>query len=226
LFSDPACQHPAVVVFDGAPVPAFAELATADGCTSHHAVGAERSGPVYRRQPGGCQAIAVDPDAAVYDAAAPLGLVELERVVEQEPERRLQRILLAGEGLRLPDRRLHDTATREDCHAMLVDGVTRCMPEALALVDTFHASPICDLVVPVTQLPQPTCRRPQFARQLVEGSFGELRAIGDPVADILYVSLLGSSCSPYFPSPGTMVHSLGPPLEVTLFVGGLLFGER
>lgn len=223
-FADPACSEP-VVVATAPPALPVALVTDADGCPRHYRVGGERPGPVFVLNNGNCFAHTPEQGQRIYEVVELEALAELDRAVEQEPWRRLQRIILTAGAVRIADDRMHDTATGADCRPVDVDGALRCMPEVIATATTtLFGSSSCALPAPVALLPQPTCRPARFARD-PEGAAGALQLVGDPRPTAPYQFVFGQ-CGPYIPLAGEVVHDLGPLLAPTLFVRAVLFGDR
>lgn len=223
-FTDASCVEPAVAVDAAAPAPRVAQLADAAGCPTYHAVGAPVAAALYRRDGDACRPAPVTPAVAAFAVGAPLELPTLTRTVEALPDRRLQRIVLAGDGLRFYDDRLVDTALGGDCvRRVFDDEITRCVPAALApTLRLFTAT--CIVAVAIAELPARACERPAFAAGTSATGFA-VRAIGDPVTEPLF-HWVADRCQPYVASPGTALYRLGPPIDATAFPGALLYGER
>ena len=224
-FTDASCRDPALRVLATEPAPMLAYTVDGAGCSRYLRVGAERA-TIYGLFDGQCVPRQAEPDWTAYATDGEVPLVELARTLEPTPGRRLQPIVLASGDLRFHDALMHDTAIAEDCRPTAAGAVTRCVPEVLALAMTRYTSASCQVAVPVVELPQPTCRSARFARTSTGSSLGELRLIGDPVPERLYDAVGVGFCTPYFVPAGRFAHGLGPPLDPTLFVGAILFGER
>lgn len=223
-FADPACRQP-VVVATAPPSSPLVEVTDDAGCSRYHRVGGERSGPVFVLNNGNCFAHAPEPGERFFDVVEPVALAELDRTVEQEPWRRLQRIVLSAGAIRVADDRMFDTATGADCRPVEVDGALRCMPEVIAAATTsLFGSSSCALPAPVALLPQPTCGPARFARDPAAVA-GALQLVGDPRPTAPYQFVFGQ-CAPYTPPADQVVHDLGPVLAPTLFVHAVRFGDR
>lgn len=224
-FGDSACTRPVALVDLAAPAPAVVEVVDASGCPTYHRVVGSEPGPFYRRDGNLCRPSPVDPRSVGLATGPALELPALVREVESEPRRRLQRVVIDDGALRFADQRLFGLATGADCEAEDLAGTLRCLPATLAQASTLYGSPSCAVARPVVRLPQALCGQPAFARTAPESPLIGLHAIGDPVTDTLYQAFPGG-CSPFAPPVGSLTHDAGPPLDATLFVGGLLFGER
>lgn len=227
LFHDPGCTAPVVAMFEvipPQPVPAIAAVIEPSGCTTYRAVGAEVIAPVYRRAGDVCVPAAVSPGQRLYDASLPVDIATLDRSVDAAPGRRLQRVVLDDGVTRFLDDRLFDTALHADCKRVFVGDEFRCLPASLAPTITLFA-PGCGVPVPVVELPAHACEPPRFALTAAIDGTLEVRAIGDPQVEPLYVPSFGA-CVPYTATPGTIVHALGPPIDPTAFVGATYYGER
>ncbi|HVV87255.1 MAG TPA: hypothetical protein VHE35_29645, partial [Kofleriaceae bacterium] len=221
-YSDAACTKP-VYLAAAPPADGVLELTDAGGCQAAYRIGDELTGPVFSLEPGGCFAGTTNGER-VFDASTPAELAVLDRTVEDEPRRRLQRIVLSAGGLRVADDRMFDSASGVDCRPTDVDGVTRCLPETVAATSTeLFGAESCAAAVPVALLPQPTCRPARFAHA-PGAPTAALQLIGDPRAAGLYF-LLGT-CRPFAAPAGQAVYDLGPAVAPTLFVRAVQFGAR
>lgn len=223
-FRDPACAEPVVVVSEEAPVPAIARLVEPAGCARYHAVGAELSTSLYRRDGETCRPATVAPPSRVFAVDAALELPALERTVETLGDRRLQRIIVDDGAVRVFDQRLFDTAMRADCRRhRFDDDVTRCIPATVATALRLF-TPTCVVAVDVAELPVRACERPEFAATTAAAGL-QLHAIGAPVVGPLH-HWSGGQCRPYAVADGFELHALGPALDPTAFMAALYFGER
>ena len=222
-FADASCVEPALAAPVETPPPRVARLEDAAGCPTYRAVGAPLTTPLYRRDGDACRSVQV-PATMAFAVGAPLELPTLTRTVETLPGRRLQRIVLAGDGLRFYDDRLVDTALGGDCvRRPFADDVTRCVPAVLAPTLRLFAA-TCVVPIAVAELPARACQRPTFAADTTATGF-EVRAIGDPVTEPLF-RWVADRCQPYAATPGAALYRLGPPVDATAFPGALLYGER
>lgn len=217
-FLDPACTAPAIAVAGVAP--AIARVIEPSGCASYHPLAGEVAAPVYRRDGDTCVAAAA-PDGRLFALDAALALPELERSLEDVPDRRLRRVILAHGGLRLFDDRLFDTATGADCRPRTLRDAIRCLP-ATAVAATTLFTDGCMVAVRVAELPRRTCEPIGYAT--TNRPF-QLRAIGDVVAAPMF-RFDGATCQAYAGSSGTQLRALGPPLDLTTFPSAIYFGER
>ena len=216
LFTDPA--------LDDAKVRAAMSRLLADcqsaGISDLHLSAQARA---FVRQHGQIHYITEKPLPADIAEAANLAL--LDRTVEDEPWRRLQRITLTAGGVRLADDRMRDTGLREDCRPVEVGGVLRCLPEVVATSTTaMFGSESCLVPADVAIFPQPTCRRARFARG-ADAEAGALQLVGAPRTADLFDLLFGR-CQVRTPVAGQAIHDLGPVIDPSLFVGAVLFGDR
>ena len=224
-YADPACTEPVLVV-TARPAVEVVETVGDDGCPIYHRLGPQLPDVdlVFSGSNGGCASRPVALNEQVYATGGLADLAELERTVDDEPWRRLQRVVVTAGELRADDDRLYDTATRLDCRPVEVDGVSRCLPEAVATTSTgLFASPSCTVPTSVVELPQPLCGAPRFARA-AGAPPGALQLVGDPRTATTYTLFLG--CDPYPVPPGAILHDVGPVLDPELFVGAVLFGDR
>jgi hypothetical protein len=224
VFRDSSCDEPAILVDVRNLVPAIAAVADSAGCTSYHRVGGEVSDALYRRDGVTCVATVRSPTQRVFAVDAPIELPLLGRTLEEVPGRRLQRMILSEGDLRFADDLLFDTAIRAECQRRVVDGVTRCIPAAIATATTLFTAG-CVIEVRVAELPQRTCERPAFALATADDGMIDIHAIGDPVSGTLFESVDGG-CQPYIGAPGAVLRALGPQLDPRTFVGAQYFGER
>lgn len=224
-YRDPACRAALVAVPLDAPAPRLAEVVEASGCAGYRTVAGEVPlAPLYRREGTACVQAAPPPETRMFATVAePLSLAPVARVMEDAPDRRLQRFLLEVGGLTVFDDRLYDTGTRAECRARRVGETPRCLPSALAPVRALFA-PGCAIELPIAEVPQPACEPVAFAVAGIEGGL-ELRAIGDRPAGALFRRENGV-CVPYPDAAETQLRSLGPLLDPESFVGAIYFGGR
>ena len=220
-FADPACEVPALGVFFTQPAPTIAETTAPNGCAAYNAVG-DGVPMLYLRTGASCQA--AGPQLRGYALGAPIALAPIERTVVEDRAHRLQQIVISAGSERLLDDRLHDTATRLDCHRQTFDDAVRCVPDVTIQVTTLYAQG-CMLPVPVAELPAQSCLPIGFATSYSTEGVLELRAIGERLAAPLY-SLVTGTCAPYVPLEGRVVRTVGPPIPTETFVGGHAAGER
>ena len=216
-YGDAACRDP-VVAAAGSTV---ASLVEPSGCTTYHAVGAEVRPPVYRRDGGACAPVDVPADTRLSAVDRAIELPVLGRSLELAAGRRLQRIVLDLGGLRVLDDRLFDTAIGADCTPRSMRGSFRCIPANVTTTTSVFAAG-CTTPILVAEVASPACERPAYA--IVARPF-QIRAIGEVVPDVVF-RLDGDTCVPYSGSPGTELRALGPPIDPTMFVSGIYFGER
>lgn len=222
-FRDPACSQPVVAVHAEAPVPVLARMDGPSGCTDYYAVGEAVATTLYQRQGDTCMAQVLVPPPQAFAIGEPLELVTFARTLEPG-DGRLQRVVLDDGELQIFDDVLFDRATRADCRRYrFEDGVTRCIPTALASSFQLY-TPTCAVPVEVAELPPRSCQRPAFAATTTAGGL-QLRAIGDRAGEPLHTWNFGP-CRPYVADPGQTVHLLGPPIDPTAFAGALYYGER
>jgi hypothetical protein len=218
-FSDPACRDP-VVAAGAAAVPTIARIVEPSGCARYARVGRELSPPVFRRDGDACTAVVAPLEGRLFSVDTAIDLPVLERTRERIADRRLQRVVLAHDGLRFLDERLFDTATGADCTARAVRDGFRCLPATVPSIGLFLDG--CTAPVRVAELPQRMCEPIAFAT--TNRPFA-LYDIGDPPASPLFRRDPGG-CRPYTGPAGTELHALGPQLDLTTFVFGIYFGER
>lgn len=218
-FGDPACLEPVVAVGATAS-PAIARLVEPSGCASYHRLGPELSVPLYTRTGETCTPVATPVDGRLFSVAAPIELAALGRSLEAVPGRRLQRIILDHDGLRLLDDRLFDTAIGADCGRRTLRDAVRCLPTTIASTTLFLEG--CAEQVRVAEVPQRTCTPLAYA---TSNRPFQIRPIGDLAATALF-RLDGDVCQPYTGAPGTELRALGPPLDLTTFESAIYFGER
>jgi hypothetical protein len=217
-FSDPGCSVPAIAV--GATVPAIASVIEGAGCARYYRVGHELSLPVYRRDGAACSPVVAPIDGRVFSVDAPLELPALSRSPEAVRGRRLQRVILDHDGLRFLDDRLLDTTTGVPCTPRAQRDDIRCLPNTIASIGLLTEG--CLMVVRVAEVPQRMCEPVAFAT--TNRPF-QLHALTDPPAAPLF-RRDADACPPYTAPAGSELHGLGPPLDLTTFVGGIYFGER
>jgi hypothetical protein len=216
-FSDPACSVPAIAV--GATVPAIASVVEPSGCARYYRVGHELSPPVYRRDGAACTAVAAL-DGRVFSVDAPLELPALVRSPEAVGGRRLQRVVLGHDDLRFLDDRLLDTQTGVPCSPRTLRDDIRCLPTSVVSIGLFTDA--CTTAVRVAELPRRMCEPIAFAT--TNRPF-QLHDLTDPPPGPLF-RRDADACRPYTAPEGTEPRGLGPPLDLTTFVGGVYFGER
>jgi hypothetical protein len=217
-FSDPGCSVPAIAV--GATVPAIASVIEPSGCAHYHRVGHELSLPVYQREGAACTAVVAPIDGRVFSVDAPLELPALARSPEAVRGRRLQRVILDHDGLRFLDDRLLDTAAGVPCSPRTQRDDIRCLPTSVASIGLFSDG--CTTAIRAAELPQPMCEPVAYAT--TNRPF-QLHDLTDPPPGPLF-RRDAMGCRPYTTPAGTELRGLGPPLELTDFVGGVYFGER
>jgi len=219
-FADPACTMPVVI---GDAPPAIVEVSDDAGCTAYRRNAGEIAPQAYMRSGASCVPANLGSGDHVYAVGDPIELPVLTRTLDGPPGRRLQQVILDDGALHFYDDRLFDTATRADCRRMQVGDVTRCLPAALATASSLFTAG-CAVPVAVTDLPRRLCERPAFAAANSEVGL-EVRAIGDPIANPLFVRS-GGQCLPFSAGSDNEVRTVGPPLDPTTFEGAIEFGER
>lgn len=223
LFSDPLCTAGVVIAAPLSPPPETAVRFEDSGCMTYYAVGAPYTGPLYEAHGDFCGPVS-RPGLQIFELGAALDLPILERTVEDEPSRRLQRVTLGDGDFTVLDDRLYDTAIRADCRREVIGYTARCLPEATTPALTRFKSG-CTLETQIAELPRRTCApAPAFAAAGTEEGT-ELRAIGGPLTTPVF-TLAQGFCSPYTPSDDYVAHSLGPPLGPDAFARGVRYGER
>lgn len=223
VFHDRVCEEFAITVSDAVAVPTLARVADPSGCARFHAVGAELSGPVFRREGEMCIRMVAVPGRRVFALAAELDLPVLGRTIEDVSRRRLQRIVLGEGDLRFVADRLYDTATRADCQRRTIGDAVRCLPAVVADASVLFTSS-CAVEVQVAEIPQRTCEPIGFAVATTADGMA-IHAIGDRAATALY-QFTGGTCQPYAGAPGNVVRMLGPPIAPETFSRAVSYGER
>lgn len=223
LFGDPACEDPVIIISEAVAVPTLARVADPGGCARYHAVGAEQTGPLYRRDGGACTRVAPIPPSRAFAVSGEIELPVLERAIEDVPARRLQRIVLHAGDLRFIDERLHDTATRADCQRQSLGETVRCLPAVLASASMLFTRS-CAVEVPIAEIPQATCERIGFAIANTDVGVA-IHAVGDRQSDPLF-ALTGGGCQPYAGAPGNELRTLGPAIALETFSSAVSYGER
>jgi hypothetical protein len=221
-FRDPACREPMVAVGASA-VPAIARLTEPSGCASYRRVGGEVSPPVYRRDGDACTAVDAPAGGRLFAVEAPLALAALDRSIEAVSGRRLQHIASSRDGVRFVDDRLLDTAIGAECRPRTLRDTIRCIPVGIVAATPLFLGDGCTMQVRVAEVPHAACEPPAYAT--TSRPF-QLRTIAADPAPLPLFRLDGDVCKPYSAAPGTDVHALGPPLDLTTFPSGIYFGER
>lgn len=224
LFTDAQCTSAAVVTSELGAAPDTVARLDASGCTSYYAVGAPYAGQLYEARGDFCAPVA-RPGLRAYEVGPLLDLPILERTVEDEPSRRLQRVTLGDGDFRVLDDRLYDSAIRADCQREVVAHTARCLPVAIAPVITrFKAG--CTIETQFVELPRVSCApAPAFAALGTdEGS--EMHAVGGDLTAPVFTFLPGGFCGPYTTPSDYTAHALGPALGPDAFARGVRYGER
>lgn len=225
-FRDPDCRQPVLRVPRNQDVPRLMSVLDAVGCPRFHDLGPAVEAPLYHRVNGTCVRADDPVEEHVFGLGAPLVLAQLERTIEEAPERRLQHVTLSLVGdLSFLGDRLFDSATRDECETITVGDVSWCVPTARVQAQTLFATG-CTLPVRVVEVPEQSCRPIAFAADTsFDGATIEVFAIGDPVTTPLY-RFNGLGCVAYTPAPGNQLRSLGQPLPTDAFLRAVKFGER
>jgi hypothetical protein len=232
LFRDPACDQPVVAA---AAAPPVARLVEPSGCASYHSVGAELSPPVYRETGGACGPADAPPGGRMFAVGPAIELPALGRTLEDAPGRRLRRVLLdlgpdatsdpgtdpAAARLRVFDDRLFDTVLGADCRPRSIRGAIRCLPVAITTATVVFTAG-CTTPVLVAEVPQHACEPPAYAT--TNRPF-QVRPVGDLAPGPLF-RLDGTTCTPYAGAPGNELRALGAPIDPTIFLGAIYYGER
>jgi hypothetical protein len=224
LFRDPDCHQAVVPV--AAAVPAIARVVGPSGCATYHRVGSELpaspvAAPVYRRVGGACASVTTPVEGSLHAVDTAIELPTLARSHEDASARRLRRVVLEHDGLRLFDDRLFDSATDDDCRPRnLRDGV-RCLPTTIASIGLFTDAG-CTTALRFAEVPQRSCERLAYATQ--NRPF-QVREIGELVTTPLF-HFDDLTCQPYTSPPGTELRSLGASLDLAGYPGGQYFSER
>ena len=222
LYGDATCATPVVAVDAGATAPAVAARLDPTGCTTYHAVGAPYTGALYEARGETCARVASG-GLQGYEVGAQLDLPILERTVEDDPRRRLQRVTLGDGDFIVLDDRLYDSAMRADCKREVVAHTARCLPETMApLLWRFQRGCLLDMLV--AEVPRVSCAPVVIAaRPTEEGS--ELHLIGAPVTAPVFDASTGI-CRAYTAPAGHTLNAVGPALGADAFVRGVRYGER
>jgi hypothetical protein len=220
FFADPGCAEPVAAVAQTPTAPAIATMVEPSGCASYRRVGRPVSPPIYRRDGSVCIPVAAPAGSALFAVADPIELPVLGRSLENAAGHRLQHIVLAHDELRFFDPRLLDTATGVECGPRTIRSTIRCLPANLPALVLFAAG--CTMPVPVAEVPQRACSPFAFA---TTGRPFQIRSIEAPVSGGMF-RLDNGACTPYAPAAGMELHALGPPVDLTTFLGGVYFSER
>jgi hypothetical protein len=232
LFRDPACDQPVVAAATAPPV---ARLVEPSGCASYHSVGAELSPPVYRETGSACSPADAPPGGRMFAVGPAIDLPALGRTLEDAPGRRLRRVVLdlgpdpspapgidpAAARLRVFDDRLFDTVLGADCRPRTLRGAIRCLPVAITTATVVFTAG-CTSAVLVAEVPQHACEPPTYAT--TNRPF-QVRPVGDLAPGPLF-RLDGTTCTPYAGAPGNELRALGAPIDPTIFLAAIYYGER
>lgn len=219
-YADPACQT-RVAVAAGTMVPVVARLVEPSGCASYHSLSREVAAPVYRRDGALCSRVDAPASSRMFAVDAPLALAALAVSLEDGRGRRLRRIVLGHDGVRVVDSRLLDTVTGLECEPRNTRAGIRCLPvNTIAATSLFAAG--CTTPIRVAEVPLTSCERAGFAT--TSRPF-QLREIGAPIDQPVF-RLDGMTCSPYAAAPGMELRRLGEPLDPMTFPGAVYYGER
>ncbi|HVV86662.1 MAG TPA: hypothetical protein VHE35_26570 [Kofleriaceae bacterium] len=227
-FADPACTHPVFVSEPSVGPPSLIVAVTGrDGCSTYHGLGDPIDTAVYSLQSdGACVARPLGGGETVFDTSGEVTPVELQRSVEPASGRRLQQIVYEGGGAHFVDvERLHDTATHADCKPAGVADRLRCLPAQIAPTATLFTSSTCAIPIDVVLDAHPTCGAASFATTPDDMAVDVLHVIGDPVATPLFTGGVGN-CTPFVAPPGVTVRAVGPALDPSVFVHGVLVEGR
>jgi hypothetical protein len=215
-FHDAQCQEVALAAHPTASPRIAVHHTAATNCTRYLAVGAEVTEPTLYVQLGGaCVEVAPPGGARIYAAGAPVPVASWQRTREVLPDRRLQRVLLAHDAVRLDDELLHDGELAADCRrTVLADGHVRCLPAHPAPVEVWFADAACTELVELAMVPSGSCDTPTaFARQ------GDaIHAVLAPWTAPLYELEPGDRCGDYTPPARFVPHVIGPALPLEAFV--------
>jgi hypothetical protein len=231
LFGDPACDQPVVAA---AAAPPVARLVEPSGCASYHSVGLERAPPVYRKTGTACSP-ATAPTSRMFAVGPTLDLPALPRTLDDAPGHRLRRVVLdlgpdlapapgadpATARLRVFDDRLFDTVLGADCRPRSIRGAIRCLPVAITTATVVFTAG-CTSAVQVAEVPQHACEPPTYAT--TNRPF-QIRPVGDLAPGPLF-RLDGGICTPYAGAPGNELRALGAPVDPTIFIGAIYYGDR
>lgn len=229
-FGDPACSQPVVAAATAPPV---ARLVEPSGCASYHSVGPELLAPVYRRTGSACSPADAPAGSRMFALGPAIALPAIGRTLEDAPGRRLRRVLLdldpdlgahaatSAAPLRVFDDRLFDTALGADCRPRSIRGAIRCLPVAVTTA-TLVFTAGCTSPVLVAEVPQHACDPPAYA---TSSRPFQIRPVGDLAPGPLF-RLDGTTCAPYAGAPGNELRALGAPIDPTMFLGAIYYGER
>lgn len=218
-FADPYCE---VRLFVGLAPPRALRIPDANGCTLYHAAGREHASLVYRREGTTCVRVILQPGEHAYQVGDPLALAAVERTVEDDADRRLQRIAIAAGPMRTLDDRLYDTATRSECRSYGNGELAVCVPTNAATATRLFANDKCGRELLVADLPRVQCSPAAFA----VADAMSIHAIGARYTGTLYTLDAVGQCKVRPPVPDHVPHVLGPPIPPTTFVAGVVFSER
>ena len=220
VFADQQCTEPAVAVV--APnVPAIVAAIDATGCTSYHTLGAPAA-ELYARTATGCNRVFTE---RAFTIGAPIDAAPIDRTIEADPDRRIQRIETTSGGLRAFDDRLYDTAMRAECERHTKGEISRCLPIGPPALRVYATSR-CSLELRVAEVVRPSCTEPAFALAETEDGV-DVHAIGEPYVGELYQrDTEGGPCQLHVTPFGAKPHALGPALPIDTFLLGIKFGDR
>lgn len=222
VFADNACTEPAILVAPEARAPLVASTRDPSGCAAYHGVATDQAPRAYRDTGTGC--VSVSTTSRVLPLGPLVELAPVARAIDDAPKRRIQRILASEGDLHVHANRMFDTATRAECELRQLGDTLRCVPTALAPIVRLFL-PGCTVERRFAEVPERTCEPMSFATHDT-GETLELHAIGDPFDGTAYTFGMFGVCTPYAPSPGTSLYTVGPLLPDDTFAGAVPFGAR
>jgi hypothetical protein len=214
-FHEVGCIEPELA-YTGNDVPVTAkQYSPITRCWQYYKVGAEVSAPpLYESLPllGTCVATA-PPAGARFYLVAPQQLSVLPGLLREREQttRRLARIDLVADDVRVPDVLLYDRELEGECRR---DDQLRCIPVTDAVVEPFFADSSCTIPLDLALVPTGDCDPP--AKLARRGD--QLFRLGQPYTLRIHWLSTGDTCGTYAPPAPFVAWAIGPAIDPATFV--------
>jgi hypothetical protein len=191
-----------------------------EGCRQYTRRGAEiEHVPLFFPLGPSCISVNPPPDAHLFEVGAAFDVAPLQRVREEVPGRRLQRVLAGDATTRVVDPLLYDSELDVDCIRTQIGDTLRCLPaNTFATVVPYYSDAACTQAIEVSLVERGACDATTKFAIDTRGSEPVVRPIDAPMTTPLYELSTADTCLEYIPPPRQQPHMLGAALPLDRFV--------